>query len=283
MKVIKICLCILLLSLYICPVAFAAPAGNPSDPKMPRGASLFNLNHTIGTVKMGFDIEYIKERSLKSGEDIIEPELKGDWYLVRLGYPMFEGILEPYLKLGVSELEIKWQQYGSDIVIKGDVDFAWGMGAQLLVYEIPDFDVKFTIDGQYRATEPDIDDVSVNIPSRTVTASDFDVRDWQIVGIASMELPLDQLGQGIRRRRGPRKKTNIYTLVPYVGLGYSNTDIDGTFAYNGVDYDIGDARGDDKLVLLGGCNLVFPENASVNVEARLISEVSMSGGATFKF
>ncbi len=282
MKVIKIWLCILPIFLYTCSVTFAAPAGNPSDPKMPRGASLFNLNHTIGTVKMGFDIEYIKERSLKSSEDIIEPELKGDWYLVRLGYPMFEGILEPYLKLGVSELEIKWQQYGSNIVMKGDVDLAWGLGAQLLVYEIPDYDIKFTIDGQYRATEPDIDDVSVNIPSRSVTASDFDVRDWQIVAIASMELPLNQLGQGIRKRRRARK-TNIYTLVPYVGLGYSNTDIDGRFTYNGVDYDIGDARGDDKLVLLGGCNLVFPENASVNVEARLISEVSMSGGATFKF
>jgi len=254
----------------------AAPAGNPSDTKIPYGDGILKLKDTIGSVKISLDAESIIERKLKGASGVTDAEMEGEWYLIRFGYPMLEDVLEPYVKFGLSHLETSWKESGVDLKIKGDNDLAWGIGARFLAYEIPRYNnLKFVIDGQYRNTNPDIDAVAVNDPSRTVTASEFKISEWQISGIVSMEFPL-----GKRKRYG---KSDIYSIIPYVGLAYSDCKVEGKFTHSSTDYDIGDAESDDKVVLITGCDFVCPKNMSLNAEGRLIGETSVSGGATFKF
>ncbi len=213
MKTVKVVIAIFIL-LFICSNVYAAPAGNTSDSKIPYGDGILKLKNTIGAVKVSIDAESIIERELENSGQVTDAELEGEWYLLRVGYPLFEDVLEPYVKIGVSHLETSWKQNGAFTLIKGDNSLAWGVGAKFLAYELPKDRVKFTIDGQYRFTEPDIDDVSVDVPTRTVSASEYSIGEWQIAGIVSMEIPLGQKG-----RYG---KSDIYSLVPYVGIGYSD-------------------------------------------------------------
>lgn len=276
MKIIKITAGIFILLLFFCSFSYAAPAGNPSDTKLPYGDGIARLKDTIGSVKVSFDADSVIERELKgSGSSVTDAELEGEWYLLRVGYPIFEDKLEPYVKLGFSHLETSWKQSGTVVIIKGDNELAWGVGARFLAYEIPEYRVKFTLDGQYRTTEPDLDDVTVNNPTRTVSAAEFKISEWQISGIVSMEFPLGE--------RGRKGKSDIYSLVPYVGIGYSDCDIKSKFTYESTNYDIGNAESDNKAVLITGCDLNCPENVSLNVEGRLFGETSVGGGATVKF
>lgn len=276
MRIIKLSVGIFILLLFICPNLYAAPAGNPSDTKIPYGDGIIKLKDTIGSVKVSVDAESIIERELEGASDVTDAELEGEWYLLRFGYPMYEDRFEPYLKIGISHLETSWRENGKFVVIKGDNEIAWGLGAKFLAYELPQYNnLKFTIDGQYLSTEPDMDDVTVNDPSRTVSAADFKIKEWQISGIVSMEFPL---GKKHRYR-----KTDIYSLVPYVGLAYSDSEVTGKFTESGTKYDIGGAENDDKAVLIVGCDLLMPQNASLGAEARLGGGIAVSGGATIKF
>ncbi len=276
MKAVKISAAIFILLLFICPTIMAAPAGNPSDTKIPYGDGILKLKDTIGSVKVSLDVESIIDRELEGASDVTDAEMEGEWYLLRFGYPMFEDVFEPYVKFGLSHLETSWKENGIFIVIKGDNDLAWGLGARFLAYEIPRYNnLKFVVDWQYRSTDSDIDDVTVNDPSRTVSASEFKISEWQISGVVSMEFPL-----GKRKRYG---KFDIYSIIPYVGIGYSDCKVEGKFTHSNTDYNIGDAESDDKVVLITGCDLLCQENLSLNAETRLIGETSVSGGATFKF
>ncbi len=274
MKTIKVTVSIFIL-LFICSNIYAAPAGNTSDSKIPYGDGVLKLKNTIGSVKLSIDAESIIDRDLESSGTVTDGGLEGEWYLLRVGYPLFEEVLEPYVKIGVSHLEASWKQNGTFTLIKGDNDLAWGIGAKFLAYEIPKNRVKFTIDGQYRFTEPNIDDVTINDPSRTVSASEYSIGEWQISGIVSLEIPFGQ--------KSRFDKSDIYSLVPYVGLGYSDCKVTGKFTYGASEYNIKEPGSDKKVVLITGCDFLTPQNVSVNVESRLIGETSVSAGGTVKF
>ena len=278
MKIIRLLAGIFILSLFICANLFAATVGNPSDTKLPYGEGVANLKNTTGSIKVSFDGESIIERELEGASDVTSAEMEGEWYLLRFGYPMFEDRFEPYVKLGLSHLEASWTENSRFVVIKGDNEIAWGIGGRVLAYEIPEYRIKFVIDGQYRSTEPDIDDVTVNDPTRTVSASEFKIHEWQVGGIVSMEFPL-----GSERRRGRYYKSDIYSLIPYVGLAYTDCEVEGKFTYEGTSYDIGDAESDNKVILITGCDFVTPANTSLNIEGHFVGETSVSGGATVKF
>ena len=275
MKLIYITIGLIIISLFVCVNIYAAPAGNTADTKTPYGDGVLKLKDSIGTVKLSINAESVIDRELTGGSGVSNAETEGEWYMLRLSYPIFENVLEPYLKLGVSHTEASWTEGGKFVLIKGDNELAWGIGAKFLAYEIPRYKVKFVIDGGYRTTEPGIVDVSVNDPLRTVSAADYKIDEWQISGIVSMEFPL-----GNKRNRG---KSDIASLVPYVGLAYSDCDINGKFTYSGTTYDIGSAEYDTKIVLITGCDLLLPENASLNIEGRLGGETAVSGGGTVKF
>lgn len=288
MKLLKFTVGILILLLFICCYTYAAPAGNTADTRMPPGDGFFHLKDSIGSVKLSFDFDAIIEKDLEADNstNLVDEEIEGEWYMAKISYPIFNGKIEPYLKLGVADLEVSWKQNGKNIIIKGDNAMAWGAGIKFLAFEMPEHRVKFAIDTQYRTTNPDIADASVNVPSRTISAEEYEIQEWQIAGILSIEIPIATGRQGLRRRRKGRrhiKRGEIYSLVPYVGIAYTDSKIEASFIESGTLYDVDDADNTDKVVLIGGADLLAPENVSINIEGRIIGEISLGGGATVRF
>lgn len=253
---------------------FAATAGNTSDPKVPYGPGIANMQASgMGPFKVSFDSEWIFDKELKDKDAITSAESEGEWYLFKIGYT-FADRVEPYVKLGASHLKASWTERGSQIKVKGEKGFAAGIGGKVLVYEIPEHKLRFSLDGQYRYTNPDIDNVMLDIPNRMVTVTEFDVKEWQITGIMSIEFPIGY------NRRDPAA---VYSFIPYLGFAYSESETNSKFDFNGLTYDLNGAGNDSNLLLVTGCDIVSPDNGSLNIEGKWIGETSASAGCTVKF
>ena len=202
---------------------FAAVAGNTSDPKIPYGKGAANMQASgMGPLKVSFDGEFVFDKDLEGPSGVSNADIHGQWYLARIGYN-FADRVEPYVKIGMSHLTAGWDQGGSNIKVKSENDYALGGGVKVLMFEVPEHRLRFSLDGQYIYTDPGVDKAQVDIPNRTITASEFTVTEWQITGIVSMEFPLNY---------DRRNKASIYSVIPYLGLAYvdSSNDIGFTFA-----------------------------------------------------
>jgi len=255
--------------------AFAGVAGNTSDPKTPYGPGISNLEASgLGPIKLGFDADWILDRDLKGGSDTTSADMEGQKYLFRLGYT-FANRIEPYVKLGFSHLKAGWDQGGQDIKVKGESSIAYGFGGKVLVFDVPEHKIRFTIDSNYVHSDSDIEEAYVNDPLPNVSSTEFSVSEWQIAGIVSMEFLMSY----------DRYDTSaVYSIIPYLGLAYSDVEVDASFlTSNTTRYDIGSAEAEDKMLLITGCDINSPENVSLNIEGRWIGETAASGGLTLKF
>jgi hypothetical protein len=76
---------------------------------------------------------------------------------------------------------------------------------------------------------------------------------------------------------------NLYSLIPYFGFAYFDSDTKVKFTYQRVDYKLDKAENEDKFLLITGLNFIAPQNASLNIEGRWVGETAASGGFTLKF
>ncbi|MFH1644788.1 MAG: hypothetical protein ABIB11_00040 [Candidatus Omnitrophota bacterium] len=261
--------------------SFAATAGNTADPTTPYGSGMTSKGKSaLGAFKFGFDADCIGERELDGGGGVANAEMDGQWYMLRLGYN-FADRVEPYLKLGMAHLKTSWWEGTTHLKAKSENAIAMGFGAKVLVAQLPEYyNMKFSLDGQYNYTDPGIDMATVNDPDKSVSAAEFEVSDWQVAGLVSMEFPLN-----FNERLGRYKRRNAehYYIIPYAGIAYFNTSTDVKFVNQGTNYSIGKAEADSKFLVITGCNVASKENACLNVEGRFVGETAGSGGLTLKF
>jgi len=259
--------------------AFAGVAGNTSDPKTPYGPGISNLEASgLGPIKLGFDVDWILGRDLEGGSGITNAEMEGQKYMLRLGYT-FANRIEPYLKLGLSHFKASWDQGSEQAAnpkkIKGENAMAWGLGCKALVFDIPEHGIRFSLDGNYFYTDAGVEEAYVGSPLTNVSATEFEVSEWQIAGILSREFLLNY---------DKYDTSAVYSIIPYVGLAYSDVEVNANFqSIAGAKYDIGAAESKDKFLLITGCDINSPENITLNVEGRWIGETAASGGLTLKF
>lgn len=262
--------------LFFASSCFAATAGNTSDPKLPYGSGIANMEKTgMGPFKFGFDGDWIFEKNLEGKSGTSDAEIEGQWYLFRIGYT-FADRIEPYVKFGMSHLKTSWKEGGAGpLKAKGENAFAFGLGAKLRLYEILEYRLRVSLDGQYLYTDPDIDKATIGADrGRAVTASEFEVKEWQIAGIVSLEFPLSY---------DKRDPAAISFIIPYIGLAYFDSRTDTEFTYGGTKYDLGEAENEDKFLLITGCDVTSPNNVSFNLEGRWVGEAAASAGFTAKF
>jgi opacity protein-like surface antigen len=264
----------LLFLLLFAGISFAANAGDTSSPDLPYGSGICNWSTPDrGALKASFDGEWVFDRDLDAKLNATSADIEGQKYLFRIGYTFFNRV-EPYAKLGVSHLRMSWNEAGSDIKLTARDGFAVGGGGKVLVFEIPDYKIRLSADGHYLYTEPGIKKINVDDVTRSVSAQEFKVAEWQIAGIISMEFPLSY------DRYNP---ASVYSLIPYVGVAYFDSDIKAKFTYNSNEYSVGDAENKDKILLIGGLDFTSPQNMVFNVEGRFIGETAASSGLTVKF
>jgi len=265
---------ILIIILLYAQIAFAATAGNVSDPKIPYGPGIFNTKDSgYGPITLSFDGEWIFDRDLDDSGAATSADLEGQQYLFKVGYTFAE-VVQPYITLGVSTLRTFWNQGGQELRVKAEEGLVIGGGGKVHVFEIPDNKLKLSLDGHYLYTDAGIQKSEISGISRSVSAEEFTIAQWQITGIISMEFPLNY---------DRYNSAAVYSLIPYVGLAYFDSAVDTKFTFGGTDYSIGDTDNKDKFLLIGGLDFTSPENIVFNVEGRFIGEMAASSGLTVKF
>lgn len=228
----------------------------------------FNMN-----IKSSFDAEIIAEKELTSSSEVTDAEIEGQNYMVKLSNNFYD-VFEPYIKVGTSNLEVKWKQNGNSVVVEADPGFIWGAGAKARLYEFQDLGIKLTLDVQYRNIDLDVDKMNVGGTSSGLANPQFEIKEWETSLLASKKFIV------------PIGLTDYY-ISPYTGVTFSATDVDVSFRQTstGLDYSVYNASDQDVFGFVLGCD-VMPSLLScylLNFEMRLINEIAFSIGGTIKF
>ena len=275
---------ILSLIISICCIAtkygFAATVGNPLDLDVPPRSAILRQDVVENTldeyeqafkIKASFDAEFLFDKDLHVNPDLSAAEMEGQWYMVKLGMTILNRV-EPYVKVGTSNLEVKWRHGAQDMTVEAD-GFAWGGGLKANILEL--WGVRLTIDGQYRTTEPDVNTITVNSTIINDKGPVFKIDEWQAGLFLSKKFEI------------PLKFQSIF-LVPYAGAVYSDSNVDVSFKdpnNTGADYTLFDANNKTLYGIVLGCDIV-PSLSSAfihSIELRLADEIALSLGSTMKF
>ncbi|MFA5389176.1 MAG: hypothetical protein WC312_05410 [Candidatus Omnitrophota bacterium] len=268
---------------YISKFSYAATVGNSLDLDVP-GRSAFLRQEVIeGTldeyeqvvkIKASFDAEFVFDKDLNTTKELQGAELKGQWYTGKLGLTLFNRV-EPYVKIGTSNLETKWKHGSQEIEVDADYGFAWGGGVKANIWEFENLGIRLTGDAQYRTTEPDTEEITVNGTSVIDQGATFNVDEWQAGLFASKKFEI------------PLKLQSIYA-VPYTGVVYSDSNVDVSFKdpdAPGTDFSLFDANNKKVYGFVLGCDIIPSLSSSFiySLELRLVDEIALSLGGTVKF
>jgi len=274
---------VVFLSLLFTGVSYAATVGGQADMSIPE-ESFFSktkaVKHTLDyyesemQMKVGFDTECILEKKFHTSQNITDARIEGGQNM-NLKFSMnYSNVLEPYVKIGTSDLRVKWKQYGSNIVADTEPGLVLGGGLKAKLLEFPYAGIKLTLDGQYKDINLDYDKVKIDGTDSTdsVINEGFNIHEWQVSLIASKKFIFGM--------------QNSY-MVPYAGVTYSNSDADIDFTHSGTGavYAIDDASNEDKIGIVLGCDIA-PSLLSwylLSLELRFINETAFTLSGTMKF
>lgn len=274
----------IILSLFFTSVSFAATVGGQAEMSVPE-VSFISRARAIGEtldyyesevkMKAGFDVEFISKRELETA--IEDSDIKIEGQNVNLKFSMnYSDVLEPYVKIGTSNLRVKWGQYGNNIVVDAKPGLTLGGGLKAKLWEFAGSGVKLTLDGQYKDTQLDFDTAKMDGSTSTASAINetFDIKEWQISLLASKKFIF------------PMGMQDCYT-VPYMGLTYSDSDVNVHFTQSTTGRLCSTYNAGNKNVvgLVFGCDIV-PSLLSwylFSVELRLINETAFSLSGTMRF
>jgi len=259
---------------------FAATVGNALDLDVPQRSAVLRqqmIENTLDEyeqivkIKTSLELEVVFDKDLHVTDELSKAELKGQWCTAKFGMTIFNRV-EPYVKIGTSNLEVNWKHGGQEMEVDAKEGFAWGGGLKANILEFQG--IRLTGDAQYRTTEPDVATISVN-NSSVSDSGKFKVNEWQAGLFLSKKFEI------------PLKLQSIYT-VPYAGLVYSDSNVDVSFYnadYPTTDYSLFDANNKKCYGFVLGCDIVPSLSSAFSycVELRLVDEIALSLGGTMKF
>ncbi|MCX5692169.1 MAG: hypothetical protein NTX47_00545 [Candidatus Omnitrophica bacterium] len=262
---------------------FTATVGNSLDLDVPERSAILRQEAVEGTldeceqavkVKASLDLEFVFNKDLHTTDELNKTELKGQWYMGKLGLTLFNRI-EPYIKIGTSDLEVKWKHGAQEIEVDADSGFALGGGVKAKIWEFENLGIRLTGDAQYRTTEPDVSEIAVSGTSVIDKGATFKIDEWQASLLVSKKFEI------------PLKLQSIY-IVPYTGVTYADSNADVNFENPNspsTDYSLFDANNKKLYGFVLGCDIVPSLSSSFiySIELRLVDEIALSLGGTVKF
>jgi hypothetical protein len=275
---------ILLASIFIIiGYSEAATVGNPLDLDVPATSTMLrqqvidntlNEYEQIVKIKAALDLEFLFGKDLNSSSEVTNAELKGQWYMLKLGTTIFNKV-EPYIKVGTSKLETTWRDGGYDIEVVSDYGFAWGGGVKGVIWDFDDWGIRLTGDVQYRTTGPDVKDITLDNQGIVDQGADFDIEEWQVSIVLSKKFEL------------PLKWQSLY-IVPYTGATISDSNVDVKFtnpSAPGQNWTLYEANNDNIYGFLIGCDIMPNLTSSFiySMELRLANEMALTLGGAIKF
>ncbi|MDP2922071.1 MAG: hypothetical protein Q8O12_06905 [Candidatus Omnitrophota bacterium] len=278
---------VLSLIISICCIAqnngFAATVGNSLDLDIPERSAILReqavdqaLDSYEQAIKLtaSFDAEFIFNKDLHTTSEVTGAELKGNWYMAKLGITILNRV-QPYIKIGTSDLETEWKQGSTKMEVDADGGFAIGGGLKAKIWEFEDLGLRLTGDVQYRTTEPDAGTITVSGTRVTDPGATFDVNELQASLLVSKKFEI------------PLKWQSVYA-VPYTGVSYADSNVDVHFVNTvnpGLDSSLFKANNKKCYGYVLGCDIV-PSLSSAfiySIELRLVDETALSLGGTMKF
>jgi len=275
----------IILSLFFASASFAATVGGQADMSVPE-ASFFLKEKAIeyamdsyeSDVKMkaSFDVEFISKKELHaSPADDTNARIEGQ--NANLKFSMnYSNVLEPYIKIGTSNLRVKWEEHNQNIQVDAKPGFVLGGGLKAKLWEFVSTGIKLTMDGQYKDTQLDFDKAKIGGSTSTASATNetFNIKEWQISLLASKKFIF------------PMGIQDCYT-VPYMGVTYSDSEVNVEFSQSttGLLYSTYNASDKNPIGIVIGCDII-PSLSSwylMSFELRLINETAFSLSGTMKF
>jgi len=263
---------------------FAATVGNALDLDLPQRSAMLRQDIVENTldeceqavkIKGSFDVEFVFNKDLHVNPDLRGAEMEGQWHMIKLGMTVLNRV-EPYVKIGTSNLEARWKQgtgAGQEINVDADSGFAWGGGLKINILEF--WGIRLTGDAQYRTTDPDVREATVDSISARDNGAKFEVEEQQISLLISKKFEI------------PLKLQSIY-VVPYTGVTYADSNVDVSFTNTSSpssDYSLFDANNKKLYGFIFGLDIMPRLNSAFiySLELRLVDEVALSLGGTMKF
>lgn len=267
-----------------CSLALAATVGNPLDLDLPKRSAALRQEIIEGTldeaeqaikIKAGLDLEFVFDKDLDSSSEVSKAEMSGTYYMAKLGITLFNRI-EPFIKVGTSNLESEWTQNGtSKIKMEAGNGLAWGFGVKGTIWEWSSLGICLTGDWQFINTEADAEEIERDGTPVTDSGADFNIEEWQASLVLSKKYIL------------PLQWQDVY-IVPYTGFTFSDSIVDIKFTdpnNPGTDYSLFDANNKNRYGFLMGCD-ILPSLSNpfiYSIELRLLNEFALTLGGTLKF
>ncbi len=265
-------------------LAFAATVGNPLDLDIPGHSAILRQEamdealdeyEQIVKIKAALDLEFVFDKYLNTNPDWTGAEMEGQWFMFKIGTTIFNRV-EPYIKLGTSNLQVKWKQSTQEIEVEADSGFALGGGVKGVIWDFEDFwDIRLTGDLQYRTTEPDVSEISLDGSTINDSGADFKIDEWQVALVLSKKFEL------------PLKWQNVY-IVPYTGVTISDSNVDVKFTDPSnptANYTLFDANNESIYGFVLGCDIMpsLRDSFIYSMELRFVNEFALTLGGAMKF
>lgn len=228
----------------------------------------YNMN-----IKASVDADIILDRELSSSPaDVADAELDGHNFMLKFS-SSFHDVVEPYIKVGTSNLKVTWDQHNSSVKIETDPGFVWGAGVKAKLWG-NEYGTKLTLDLQYRNISLDFEKASIGSATAATNNENFNVKELQTSLLLS------------KKYITPIGASDFY-VVPYTGLTYSSLDVDVYFTNlgDGALYSTYNASDENIFGFVVGCDIMpfYLSYYLLNFELRLINETALTLGGTLKF
>ena len=274
----------IIFSLFFAGTSFALTVGGQAEMSVPE-ASFFSKQGAVEdaldsyesevSMKASFDVEFISEKKLETSSETTNAKIKGQ--NANLKFSMnYSNVLEPYVKIGTSDLKVKWEQNGHDVAVDARPGLVLGGGVKAKLCEFASTGIRLTADAQYKDSQLDFDAAKLDGSSSlaSATSETFDIKEWQVSLLASKKYVF-------------LTGTQDCYAVPYVGLTFSDTDVNVHFIQSGTalmysTYNAGDKNAIGAVL---GCD-IMPSLLSwylFSFEVRLINETAFTLSGTAKF
>lgn len=275
---------IIVFMLWLTSFAYAITVGNPADLDLPPRSAMLKqqavdqtLDEYEETVKLkaALDIEILFDKDLHTTSEVKNAQMKGEYYMLKLGTTLFNRV-EPYIKLGSSNLEVSWRNEAQEVLVETDPGFAWGGGLKAVFWEFEDIGLRITGDAQYRYTDPEVSHCSLDGYGIGNKGSTFEIEEWQASLLLSKKFEI------------PLKWNNSVYLVPYTGVTFSDSNVDVRIVdqkNTAADYTLFKANNDSIYGFVAGLDILPSLKSSYiyNIEVMLGNESALSLGGAMKF
>jgi opacity protein-like surface antigen len=204
-----------------------------------------------------------------SGSEITSAE----WYMGSISCVLFNRV-EPYVKLGMAHMKVKWNEGGADVKMDSQNGFAWSLGSKVLVWNFEKPHLKLVADGFYRVADLDAEGGTCSGSSVPINKANsrFFIREWQIALIAATDIDISTSSTA-------SDFLGVSKLVPYVGMKYSDVSGRLRMTWDSGNYNNpGQIRSRHKFGVVAGCDFIGPNSISFNLEGRFFDETAVTAG-----